>query len=64
MLNFITQPFKLPSPKQVAQRDLENAQRQLLETQKQREYYAHMERMYQDRIMRLEAIMRTERGAL
>lgn len=52
--------FKKPSPAQIAQSTLEEAQRALLEMSSHREYYAAMERMLMDRIERLKFELRRE----
>lgn len=42
----IPNPFKKPTPKQIAQRDLEDAERQLLLSQSQAEYHNKMSEYY------------------
>lgn len=49
----IPNPFKKPTPKQIAQRDLEDAERQLLASQSQAEYHNKMAEYYYDTVRRL-----------
>lgn len=49
----IPNPFKKPTPKQIAQRDLEDAERQLLISQSQAEYHNKMAEYYFDIVKRL-----------
>jgi hypothetical protein len=52
--------FRKPSPVQIAQSTLEEAQRTLLEISSHREYYAAMERMLIERIERLRFELRKD----
>lgn len=45
--------FRMPSPNEMRRKLLEEAQRDLVETTKQREYYAAMEPMLKARVQRL-----------
>ncbi len=54
----IPNPFKKPTPKQIAQRDLEDAERQLLLSQSQAEYHNKMSEYYFDTVKRLSAYVK------
>ena len=62
MINIIKELFRKPSASVIAQRELEDAQRDLLTAQSNREYYAHMENMLGERIKRLQAVRRAQEG--
>lgn len=50
--------FRKPSSVVIAQQDLEEMQRQLLEIKANREYYVHMEGCLEERIARLKAYVK------
>ena len=52
--------FRLPAPMQIAERELAEAQRQLLSAQSGAEYARRMVEYHQDRIKRLTAFVRKE----
>ena len=58
-LNFLN-PFRKPSPKELAQRELEEAQRQLLQAQTNADYSRRMVEYHADRIKRLTAFLKKE----
>lgn len=55
--------FRKPSDSVIAQRELEQARRDLLAAQNNRELYASYEAMLQERIKRLQAVRRMQEGA-
>lgn len=55
-LNFLN-PFRKPSPKELAQRELEEAQRELLAAQSAADYARRMSEYHADRIRRLTAFL-------
>lgn len=61
MKELIRKLFAKPSHTELAQRELDDAQRDLLTAQACREHYQHTERMLFDRINRLKATLSTER---
>lgn len=60
MLNALIETFRRPSAITLAQRELEDAQRQLLTAQSASEYAARMVQYHQDRVGRLKRILATE----
>jgi hypothetical protein len=52
--------FRLPSPKELAAKELEMAQRKLLEALSANEYAKRMAEYHQDRIKRLTAYLKEE----
>ena len=58
-LNFLN-PFRKPSPKELAQRELEEAQRQLLAAQSSADYARRIAEYNGDRIKRLTAFLKKE----
>ena len=54
---------KLPNPQQIAERELADAQRQLLSAQSGAEYARRMVEYHQDRIKRLTAYVQAARQA-
>lgn len=57
MFGKIKQLFKEPSPQIMAMRELEAAQRELLQTQSLNEYSSRMAAYHQDRISRLKRFL-------
>ncbi len=53
-------PFRKPSPKELAQRELEDAQRQLLNAQSAADYACRIAEYNADRIKRLTAFLKKE----
>lgn len=64
MIHTIKELFRKPSASVIAQRELEDARRDLLTAQSNREYYVHAENMLHERIKRLEAVRRAEGDVL
>jgi hypothetical protein len=60
MLDHIKNYFRLPSPKELAAKELEMAQRKLLEALSANEYAKRMAEYHQDRIKRLTAFLKEE----
>ena len=60
MINQVKDYFRLPSPKELAAKELENAQRKLLEALSAQEYAKRMGDYHQDRIKRLTAYLKEE----
>ena len=58
-VNFLN-PFRKPSPKELAQRELEEAQRQLLAAQSSADYARRIAEYNGDRIKRLTAFLKKE----
>lgn len=55
MLRLIAQTLRKPSAEELAQREADEAQRQLLDAQSKAEYYNHIVRYHRERIQRLRA---------
>ena len=60
MINQIKDYFRLPSPKELAAKELETAQRKLLEALSGQEYAKRMADYHSDRIKRLTAYLKDE----
>jgi len=60
MIDQIKDYFRVPSPKELAAKELENAQRKLLEALSAQEYAKRMGEYHSDRIKRLSAYLRDE----
>jgi hypothetical protein len=60
MIDHIKDYFRLPSPKELAAKELEMAQRKLLEALSAQEYAKRMAEYHQDRIKRLTAYLKEE----
>jgi hypothetical protein len=60
MLEHIKDYFRLPSPKELALKELNEANRRLLETLSAKEYAQRMAEYHSDRIKRLTAYLRDE----
>jgi hypothetical protein len=60
MLDHLKNYFRLPSPKELAAKELEMAQRKLLEALSAQEYAKRMGEYHQDRIKRLTAYLKDE----
>ena len=60
MLEHIKDYFRLPSPKELALKELNEANRRLLETLSAKEYAQRMAEYHQDRIKRLTSYLRDE----
>ena len=60
MLDLIKDYFRLPSAKEMAAKELEMAQRKLLEALSAQEYARRMADYHQDRIKRLTAYLKEE----
>jgi hypothetical protein len=60
MLDHIKNYFRLPSPKELAAKELEMAQRKLLEALSAQEYAKRMGEYHSDRIKRLTAYLKEE----
>jgi len=60
MINQIKDYFRVPSPKELAAKELENAQRKLLEAYSAQEYAKRMADYHSDRIKRLTAYLKEE----
>ena len=60
MINQLKDYFRLPSPKELAAKELETAQRKLLEALSAQEYAKRMADYHQDRIKRLTAYLKDE----
>jgi len=60
MLRDIIETFRKPSATTLAYRELEEAQRNLLECQKQRDYYAKLSEFSEIRITRLKRMLAQE----
>jgi hypothetical protein len=60
MIEHIKDYFRLPSPKELAAKELENAQRKLLEALSGQEYAKRMADYHSDRIKRLTAYLKDE----
>ena len=56
----IIELFRKPSAQTLAQRELEEAQRQLLEAQSAAEYATNLSRYHAERIRRLKSYIQTE----
>lgn len=53
-------PFRKPAPRDLAQRELEDAQRELLAAQSSAEYARRVAEYHTDRIKRLTAFLKSE----
>ena len=60
MIEHIKDYFRLPSPKELALKELNEANRRLLETLSAKEYAQRMADYHQDRIKRLSTYLRDE----
>jgi hypothetical protein len=60
MLDLIKDYFRLPSAKEIAAKELESAQRKLLDALSAQEYARRMADYHQDRIKRLTAYLKDE----
>jgi hypothetical protein len=60
MIDHIKDYFRLPSPKEIALKELNEANRRLLETLSAKEYAQRMCDYHSDRIKRLSAYLRDE----
>jgi hypothetical protein len=60
MIDKLKDYFRLPSPKELAAKELEMAQRKLLEALSAQEYAKRMGEYHQDRIKRLTAYLKEE----
>jgi hypothetical protein len=60
MIDHIKNHFRLPSPKELAAKELENAHRKLLEALSAQEYAKRMADYHSDRIKRLTAYLKEE----
>jgi hypothetical protein len=60
MIKDLIETFRKPSAKVLAQRELEEAQRQLLEAQSAAEYAANLSKYHAERIRRLRAYLLVE----
>jgi hypothetical protein len=60
MIDQLKDYFRLPSPKELAAKELETAQRKLLEALSAQEYAKRMGEYHQDRIKRLTAYLKEE----
>jgi hypothetical protein len=60
MIEQIKDYWRLPSPKELAAKELENAQRKLLEALSAQEYAKRMADYHSDRIKRLTAYLKEE----
>jgi hypothetical protein len=60
MINQVKDYFRMPSPKELAAKELENAQRKLLEALSAQEYAKRMADYHSDRIKRLTAYLKEE----
>ena len=60
MIDHIKDYFRLPSAKELALKELNEANRRLLETLSAKEYAQRMAEYHQDRIKRLSAYLRDE----
>ncbi len=60
MIDQLKNYFRLPSPKELAAKELEMAQRKLLEALSAQEYAKRMAEYHQDRIKRLSAYLKEE----
>jgi hypothetical protein len=60
MIDKLKDYFRLPSPKELAAKELEMAQRKLLEALSANEYAKRMAEYHQDRIKRLTAYLKEE----
>ena len=60
MIDQLKNYFRLPSAKELAAKELETAQRKLLEALSAQEYAKRMADYHQDRIKRLSAYLRDE----
>lgn len=56
-MNFLN-PFRKPTPQQLAERELEDAQRELLAAQSSAEYARRVSEYHADRIKRLTAFLK------
>ncbi len=60
MIDKLKDFFRLPSPKELALKELNEANRRLLETLSAKEYAQRMAEFHQDRIKRLTAYLKEE----
>jgi hypothetical protein len=60
MIDQLKDYFRLPSPKELALKELNEANRRLLETLSAKEYAQRMAEFHQDRIKRLTAYLKEE----
>ena len=60
MINHIKEYWRMPSPKELAAKELEMAQRKLLEALSAQEYAKRMADYHSDRIKRLTAYLKEE----
>lgn len=64
MFKDFIETFRKPSATQLAQRELEDAQRQLLAAQSGFDYAKNMVRYHQDRVARLKALLTEEADSI
>tara|TARA_R110002126_G_scaffold119168_3_gene259981 strand:+ start:3310 stop:3495 length:186 start_codon:yes stop_codon:yes gene_type:complete len=60
MINLLKEYFRLPSAKELAAKELETAQRKLLDALSAQEYARRMSDYHSDRIKRLSAYLKDE----